>query len=441
MNSEIYLVKLNQLFWHSKLLSTNPVTLQIRSGNLNTNWEKSENLQIELKKYNSLQEGILDIGEMLKLKLRQGYHEIKSSEIVKIYEQINFPEAEYMYELDLKYKQFQQQKGLIDDKQLTKKEQIVQKIERKQKQPGLNYPEKSCSQLLDDATQGKLVSVWPKNKMRPNLGENLGLGPTFSTSQRISCLLAQNWTVSVDPKGYYMSEKLDGMRMIWTGMEMFTRNGYSLKFPSYFIEGWPTTYLDGELWINRGTFNKVLTSVRKRIPDPNAWKTIKYMVFDAPFLQEPFSDRYAKLKKAIEKIKNPHLIYLPHKICRGKEHLAEELAEVQNNGGEGLMLRDPDSLYEGIRSKSLLKVKSSLDAEAFIIDYIEDTHMKKQGILGGFLVRNDQGLEFEVGLGLKIGIKKQRPPIGTKITYKYCGLAENGYPKFPEFVRQYPQDI
>lgn len=53
------------------------------------------------------------------------------------------------------------------------------------------------------------------------------------------------------------------------------------------------------------------------------------------------------------------------------------------------MLRDPDSLYDGTRSKSLLKVKSSLDAEAVIIDYIEDTHMKKDGILGGFLVRND----------------------------------------------------
>jgi len=41
------------------------------------------------------------------------------------------------------------------------------------------------------------------------------------------------------------------------------------------------------------------------------------------------------------------------------------------------MLRDPDSLYDGTRSKSLLKVKSSLDAEGVIIDYIEDTHMKK----------------------------------------------------------------
>lgn len=53
------------------------------------------------------------------------------------------------------------------------------------------------------------------------------------------------------------------------------------------------------------------------------------------------------------------------------------------------MLRDPDSLYEGLRSKCLLKVKSSLDAEAIIIDYIEDTHMKKDNVLGGFIVKND----------------------------------------------------
>lgn len=102
------------------------------------------------------------------------------------------------------------------------------------------------------------------------------------------------------------------------------------------------------------------------------------------------------------------------------------------------MLRDPDSLYEGKRSKNLLKVKSSLDAEATILDYIEDTHMKKDNVLGGFIVRNEDGLEFEVGLGVKIGIKKNRPPLGTKITYKYCGLGDNGYPKFPEFVRICP---
>lgn len=53
------------------------------------------------------------------------------------------------------------------------------------------------------------------------------------------------------------------------------------------------------------------------------------------------------------------------------------------------MLRDPDSFYEGTRSESLLKVKSSLDAEATIIGYVEDTHMKKEDVLGGFLVKDE----------------------------------------------------
>ena len=88
------------------------------------------------------------------------------------------------------------------------------------------------------------------------------------------------------------------------------------------------------------------------------------------------------------------------------------------------MLRDPDSLYEGNRSKTLLKVKSSMDSEATILSYVEDTHMKKNNVLGGFIVRNEEGLEFEVRLGLKIGVKKNRPEIGSKITYKYCGINE-----------------
>ena len=41
---------------------------------------------------------------------------------------------------------------------------------------------------------------------------------------------------------------------------------------------------------------------------------------------------------------------------KSKEHLLEELKSVQDDGGEGLMLREPKSLYEGRRSKTLLKV-------------------------------------------------------------------------------------
>jgi DNA ligase-1 len=64
-------------------------------------------------------------------------------------------------------------------------------------------------------------------------------------------MLAQTWNEDIDPKGYYLSEKLDGMRMIWTGSKMYSRNGNVINFPKFFVEGWPKSYLDGELWLER----------------------------------------------------------------------------------------------------------------------------------------------------------------------------------------------
>ena len=58
-----------------------------------------------------------------------------------------------------------------------------------------------------------------------------------------------------DPTGYYISEKIDGVRIMWTGCEMITKTNHSVDFPTYFVEGWPTTFLDGMLWIGRNCFS------------------------------------------------------------------------------------------------------------------------------------------------------------------------------------------
>ena len=76
-------------------------------------------------------------------------------------------------------------------------------------------------------------------------------------------MLAQTWNEEIDPKGYFLSEKLDGMRMIWTGSKMYSRNGNPINFPKFFVEGWPKSYLDGELWLERDQFSK-LVSITKR---------------------------------------------------------------------------------------------------------------------------------------------------------------------------------
>ena len=52
-----------------------------------------------------------------------------------------------------------------------------------------------------------------------------------------------------------------------------------------------------------------------------------------------------------------YLTKVKQEKCRNQSHLLAKLKIVIQRGGEGLMLRKPESLYEAIRSPTLLKVK------------------------------------------------------------------------------------
>ncbi len=82
------------------------------------------------------------------------------------------------------------------------------------------------------------------------------------------------------------------------------------------------------------------------------------------------------------------------------------------------MLRDPESMYENRRSKSLLKVKTFYDDEAEVIGHKPGTG-RCAGMCGALRVRNTHGVEFEVGSGMTDQERRRPPKIGSKITYKY----------------------
>lgn len=69
-------------------------------------------------------------------------------------------------------------------------------------------------------------------------------------------MLANNWEPkNQDPTGWYMSEKLDGVRCFWNGRNMYTRNGNIFYPPDWFKALLPKTLaLDGELWTTRDDF-------------------------------------------------------------------------------------------------------------------------------------------------------------------------------------------
>jgi DNA ligase-1 len=245
-------------------------------------------------------------------------------------------------------------------------------------------------------------------------------------------LLAERWDNAADLAGWWMSEKLDGVRAYWDGKQFLSRLGNLFHAPDWFIDGLPSTPLDGELWIDRKKFQRTVSIVRRQ-DKSDLWKEVSFVVFDAPAASGGFEDRIEFVKDAFAiratKFARPH----EQQVCRDLECLRAELARVEALGGEGLMLRQPGSKYETGRSATLLKIKSFRDAEAVVIAHQAGAGRHK-GRLGALLVRLPSGVEFAVGTGFSDRERDQPPGVGATVTFRYQELSEAGVPRFPSYV-------
>ena len=86
--------------------------------------------------------------------------------------------------------------------------------------------------------------------------------------------------------------------------------------------------------------------------------------------------------------------------------------------GEGLMIKDPESMYEAKRSNLLLKVKIFEDSEATVIGHQKGTG-RCSGMLGALQCRTDSGIEFKIGSGFDDKQRRKPPKIGSRVTYKF----------------------
>jgi len=243
-------------------------------------------------------------------------------------------------------------------------------------------------------------------------------------------LLAHSWDSDQDVTGWWISEKLDGVRAYWDGKRFVSRLGNVYHAPDYFTEGFPDYPLDGELWIGRGQFQETVSVVRRKNGGEN-WKRVRYRVFDAPSQEGAFEDRHASLIKVDAMA--PYVRRVEQVLCEGVDHLRKELGRVEAEGGEGLMLREPGSLYVDGRSTTLLKVKSFFDAEATVIGYTKGRGRHK-GRCGALEVRAADGTVFKVGTGLSDKQRETPPEIGAVVSFRYQELTKDGVPRFPSFI-------
>lgn len=265
---------------------------------------------------------------------------------------------------------------------------------------------------------------------------------------------------------YVMSEKLDGVRALWNGKQLITRNGRVINAPTCFTKDFPPFMLDGELWIGRGEFEKILALVQKDCThcpchSPNTdkhqslWDKVGYYVFDVPACGLESSQKAPKPCTLFERLsvlesylsskagKATRITPIKHQPITSEKELFAHLRDLSKQGAEGLVLRKINAPYEQTRSTNALKLKLYEDTECKVI-----AHHKGKGKyaskLGSLTCEQEitangakRTLHFKIGSGFSDKERDDPPPIGSVITYKFYGYTKNGVPRFATFHRIY----
>lgn len=253
-------------------------------------------------------------------------------------------------------------------------------------------------------------------------------------AEPLPLLLANVEHGQADVSLYLVSEKIDGVRAFWDGQVLRTRHGNPINAPAWFIANFPAQPLDGELWIGRGQFDRLSATVRRQVPDELEWRQVRYLVFELPHAPGTFRERAKVLRSVVSGAGVPWLMPVDQFEVKTRKALDLKLAEIVKAGGEGLMLHRADAHYTTGRSDVLLKMKRWNDAEATVIAH-QPGKGKYAGMLGALRVRTADGVEFTLGTGFKDADRRDPPPVGTVITFRYRELTSRGLPRFASYYR------
>jgi DNA ligase-1 len=239
---------------------------------------------------------------------------------------------------------------------------------------------------------------------------------------------------AIDPTGFLVSEKLDGVRAHWDGRQLRFRGGGLIAAPAWFTAALPPQPLDGELWAGRGGFEQASGTSRRAAPDDAAWRALRYGLFDLPGDPRPFAERAQALAGLAARLQRPFVHAVAQQTLPDAAALARRLDEVLRAGGEGLMLHRAAAHWQPGRSADLLKLKPQADAEAVVLGHLPGRG-RHEGRMGALRVQLPDGREFRLGTGFTDAEREAPPPVGTRVSFRYQGLTDDGLPRFARYWR------
>jgi DNA ligase-1 len=147
-------------------------------------------------------------------------------------------------------------------------------------------------------------------------------------------------------RGWLMSEKFDGWRLMWDGENFYSRELGLLNAPDWFKAGMPAVALDGELFAGRGEFNTIQGRMR------DGWNGLTFRVFDtiAP-------GAYSARLRTIRALSLPtHASVVEQVEVDSTLDVVQAADAIVAAGGEGVVVRNPKGKYlPGKRSSDVAR--------------------------------------------------------------------------------------
>jgi len=285
---------------------------------------------------------------------------------------------------------------------------------------------------------------------------------------------------------------------------LWSRYGQVIRAPDWWLNKLPKNIpLDGELWMGRGSFQDAMSTV-KHHEATNAWSNVRFMIFDLPPIQAVLADgrinntnfrktfegiqRWERINTDVNRfrpfmefmsaqaflrvnqIENDivqilHQERLPLAQNAALEVIDKQCAKINQEGGEGIVLRKPESFWMPKRTLTLLKVKKLLDAEGEVIGCMSGRRTEKGSkLLGkmGSLIVKWNGKTFELsgftdeermfesdamaahaalypGQEMPEWVVVHHFKRGSKVTFQYRELTKDGLPKEARYYRKEEQ--
>jgi len=309
---------------------------------------------------------------------------------------------------------------------------------------GKNLGKKNATTAYGQAC-AEAEATWTKQLERKGYGRDVAASAAVRETSPMLALDIADKEGDIDWANAFAQPKLDGFRCLATRVgntvsmvsrghkPIVTMKHIAAELKPMLKEG---VTLDGELYCHGMEFQKISSAI-KRLSDLS--RQISYHIYDA-VMPVSYDERYNFIDELFN-VPRKTLVLVETVVVGDRDDLNKCQQRFVGQGYEGAMLRHGNAGYEpGKRSKTLLKVKTMVDAEFTVVDVKEG-----RGTHAGMAIlvcETDEGHPFEVTAPGTHEEKRKawanRPKVvGRRLTVKYFDMTTSAerVPRFPVALR------